>query len=263
MIYTHVEGVGGDGDNGQFGCFLVGQRDLFTKPACDVFAFDLQVGQVILIIFYVSYFVEAAEDKHSALQQIQSAEQPSQVILVAFLDGVGRVHHIEHQVRFAHVLFGDVLVLLDGVSFGIFLFLEAEQPGGVDQHEVFIDFIDFHLIGGFLMADLHAGPVQLFHPGRRNRSLAFREAANQRDLEFLTRHAADDILQLAAQCRVNRYAGLRALTEEILQPVQQRQRISLLGLERLESVFHYRFPASSIWRERVFRRMVERDSVLT
>ncbi|MNR03753.1 hypothetical protein D3C85_1196660 [compost metagenome] len=110
---------------------------------------------------------------------------------MAFLDRVGGVHYVQHQVGFADVFPGDVFVLFDGVGFGINLFLEAEQPRGVDQYEVVTHFVHLYLIGRLLMADFHTGSVKLFHPGRSDRRLAFGEATNQRHFEFFAGHAVD------------------------------------------------------------------------
>ncbi|MNQ27744.1 hypothetical protein D3C85_410080 [compost metagenome] len=94
MVYAQIERVGCYRHNAQILGFLVAQANQVGQAALHIVFFDVEVVVVVILVFHVCNFVKAAEHKHRAWQQIQGSEQPLQVLLVAFLDGVGRVHHI-------------------------------------------------------------------------------------------------------------------------------------------------------------------------
>ncbi|VFT72837.1 Uncharacterised protein [Klebsiella aerogenes] len=66
---------------------------------------------------------------------------------MTFLDRVGRVHYVKHQMGFTNVLFCDVFVLFYGMVIVVYLFFETEKPRSVDQDEILTNVVHLHFIG--------------------------------------------------------------------------------------------------------------------
>ncbi|MNT23759.1 hypothetical protein D3C72_1591920 [compost metagenome] len=96
------------------------------------------------------------------------------------------------------------------------------------------------------MADVHAGFIQTLHPRRRDRGLAFREAANQGNLQLIVGHATERRLNLAFQLRVLGHTRLLALLHYGCQFIEQLHHLRLLVLELFQSMVHCSPPWDNI-----------------
>ncbi|MNI33908.1 hypothetical protein D3C73_878780 [compost metagenome] len=193
----------------------------------------------------VGHFVHLVDHENGRGQLVQVPQHPLDDVVVAFLERVSGVHHIQNQVRLRDVALGQVFVhhLLAVDT----LFLVAEQAGGVDDFALFrqpLWGVDGQAVGGLVHVDVHVSH-DLAQPSGNHAGLAIGKSTEQGDtqnvgLDRLYRRVY--FLQLAADIR----AHLAQLVEHCSQLLQPFECGLLLRIELLE-LFHKACSPVVLW----------------
>ena len=125
-------GVGSYADH--IDCITLGRRQ--ANKALQLIQQVVLLDSALLLKFFgiaqVSHFIHFVNDEDGRTQLVQVAQHPARDVLMAFLERVGRVDHVENQMRFGDVIFGDIAVLNQTAIFCSFL-LVTEKAGGIDN----------------------------------------------------------------------------------------------------------------------------------